>query len=319
MAKQKKEKLYCDQMAECNMELIRTLGKVADENEVYAAVANDFAHQALSKDVPFDKVESLVKEQMDKTETMSQMAGLAALNNWFWGGRQVYRFDKDLAGLLYSQTKNDVEVDCAMLELLPCSHFYISLEDEIRKGFFVSYCNDVLYISDMGNSFTLSLGIVIPKSETLISEIIEESNLRIGNNITKKQTNELANRISVYMQFIVYLSAINAEIEPVTQGSIVIRQAGKKATTKHDKTEIGNVGYRIGEVLRTNKKEKANVKYIGEHSQGSPKSPHIRRSHFHSYWTGSANDRKLIVKWVNTIFVHGDNNSSTSTVHDVKK
>lgn len=122
------------------------------------------------------------------------------------------------------------------------------------------------------------------------------------------------------MQFIVYLSAINAEIEPVTKGSIVTRQAGQKVVTKHDKTEISNVGYRSGEALRTNKKEKVNVKYIGEHEQGSPKSPHIRRSHFHSYWTGSRGNKELIVKWINTIFVHGnDKNNDISTVHNVMK
>ena len=320
MAKQKREKLYCDLMAESNNRLIQALGKISNAEEVYKIVADDFANQAISKGVPFDQIESIVKKHMNNTEIKSQMSGLTAINNWYWGGRQVYRFDKDLAELLYSQTKSDIEVDSETLTLLPCSHFYIYLEDNIRKGFFVSYSDNVLYISDMGNDFTFSLGIPIPKGGTMISEIIEDTNAEIDNDITPKQISELSGRISTYMQFVVYLSAINAEVEPVTNGSIVIRQAGQKAVTRRNKTEISNVGYRLGEALRTNKKEKANVKYIGEHEQGSPKSPHIRRSHFHSYWTGSGENKELIVKWVNTIFVHGnDNNSDISTVHNVMK
>lgn len=320
MAKQKKEKLYCDRMAESNKRLIQTLGKISNVKEVYKTVADDFVNQAIGKGVPTNQIETVVKYQLNKTETMSQMSGLTAVNNWYWGGRQVYRFDKDLAELLYSQTKNDIEVDSETLTLLPCFHFYICLEDNIRKGFFVSYSDNVLYISDMGNDFTFSLGIPIPKGGTMISEIIEDTNVEIGNNVTKKQINELSGRVSTYMQFIVYLSAINAEIEPVTKGSIVTRQAGQKTVTRYDKTEISDVGYRLGEAIRANKKEKTNVKYIGEHSQGSPKSPHIRRSHFHSFWTGSGENKELIVKWVNTIFVHGEaKNDDITTVHNVMK
>lgn len=99
----------------------------------------------------------------------------------------------------------------------------------------------------------------------MLADIILNENIKMGNHITKKQAIELSSRVCICMQFIVYLSAINAEIEPVTKGSIVTRQAGQKVVTKHDKTEISNVGYRSGEALRTNKKEKVNVKYIGEH------------------------------------------------------
>ena len=51
--------------------------------------------------------------------------------------------------------------------------------------------------------------------------------------------------------------------------------------------------------------------------QGTPKSPHIRRSHFHSYWTGNGENKQLVVKWVNTIFVKGSS-ENLSTIHDVK-
>ena len=318
MAKQRKDKLYCDVMAEQNGRMIHILGKIVNAEELHKAIADDFVNQAITQGIPLNQVGAAVARQLERTEIQLQMAGLTALNNWFWGGRQVYRFDEDLAKLLYSQTKNDIEIDSEALELLPCPHFYISLEDEIRKGFFVSYYDNILYISDMGNDFTLPYGIRIPRGGALISEIIEEANYDIGNVVTKKQVLQLSSKISCHLQFIIYLSAMNAEIEPVTKGSIVTRQAGQRTYATREKTEISNVGYKLGTALRESQ-NKAKIKYIGEHSQGSPKSPHIRRSHFHSFWTGSGEDKKLIVKWVNTIFVHGDtNDNDISTVHNIE-
>ena len=69
------------------------------------------------------------------------------------------------------------------------------------------------------------------------------------------------------------------------------------------------------------REEREKVVYIHDDNtaqkQGTPKSPHVRRSHFHSYWTGSGDDKQLIVKWVNTIFVKGDSKNRT-TIHDIK-
>lgn len=95
---------------------------------------------------------------------MMEMIGLTAGNNWYWGGRQVYRFDKELSSLLYSQTKEDINIDCETLNLLPYPHFYISLDDDIRQGIFVSYLDNVLYISDLGNDFTFSVAFNIPQN-----------------------------------------------------------------------------------------------------------------------------------------------------------
>lgn len=318
MAKQKKQKLYCDEVADCNIRLINKCGEIINADKLVPIIADDYTAQALQKGLTIEQTESMVKEQLLSSQSMSQMSSLTALNNWYWGGRQVYRFDEELTALLCSQTKDDISIDKSALSLLPINHFYISLENETTHGFFVSISDNVLYISDMQNDHTESYALTIPSEITLLSEIIENANKLMGITVSKKQTVELSKKISMYMQFIVYLSAVNAEITPITNGAVVARQAGQKQFIRHDKTEISDVGYRLGNAIRESRKEKPNIQYIGEHSHGSPKSPHIRRSHFHSYWTGSGDDKELIVKWVNTIFVHG-NNTNVSTVHDVKQ
>ena len=87
------------------------------------------------------------------------------------------------------------------------------------------------------------------------------------------------------------------------------------------KSEVANVGCRIGSAIRSAKEEKERVAYIHDDNstqkQGTPKSPHVRRSHFHSYWVGNGENKQLIVKWINTIFIKGDSKEQT-TIHDIK-
>lgn len=57
----------------------------------------------------------------------------------------------------------------------------------------------------------------------------------------------------------------------------------------------------------------------GEYGKVVKKTPHIRRSHFHNFWTGSKTDpqsRKLIVKWVQSVFV-GTKDFEEDTVKEV--
>lgn len=315
MAKQKKNRLYCDEVADSNIRLINKCGKIVTAEELYPIIANDYVQHMSAKGVTCD--EQMIMDNLTTTKSMLNMASLTALNNWYWGGRQVYRFDSELADLLRSQSRDDIIVDLAALDLLPVQHFFISLKNEAGYGFFVSISGDVLYISDMLKDRTEAYVMPLSRENATLSDIIDNANRDFGISVSKKDAAELSRRIAMYMQFVVYLSAVNAEITPVTKGAVTTRQARQNPITRHNKTEISEVGYRIGETIRASRKDKSDIKYTGEHAQSTTKVPHIRRSHFHSYWTGSGEDKELVVKWVNTIFVHGGN-ADISTVHDVK-
>lgn len=67
------------------------------------------------------------------------------------------------------------------------------------------------------------------------------------------------------------------------------------------------VGYRIGAVLRG---AAAGSTEHGEAGAGakehSSPRPHVRRAHWHSYWTGPRKDparRQLVVKWIHPILI----------------
>ena len=58
------------------------------------------------------------------------------------------------------------------------------------------------------------------------------------------------------------------------------------------------------------------------HEKGTPKSAHIRRAHYHSFWTGKRNEpekRELIVKLISPIFVNGDSGADKVTVRKIEK
>ena len=51
---------------------------------------------------------------------------------------------------------------------------------------------------------------------------------------------------------------------------------------------------------------------------GSPKSAHYRSAHWHHFWTGSGDDKKLIIKWVDGVFVNGKAEQDVAVVHTLK-
>lgn len=57
------------------------------------------------------------------------------------------------------------------------------------------------------------------------------------------------------------------------------------------------------------------VDNTGSHS---PKRPHMRRGHWHNFWTGPRDgDRKLVLHWIPPTFI-GAKEDSPVVYHDVK-
>jgi len=70
---------------------------------------------------------------------------------------------------------------------------------------------------------------------------------------------------------------------------------------------IWNVGQQLGETLR-----KAGY-YTGSSTPGHHKRPHLRRAHWHGYWTGPrTGDRRFSLKWLPPMMVAADNAQETN-------
>lgn len=325
--KKKREKLLCDRIVEDNQSWINQIGKVADSRLIVDVVYPHIIKKSLDSGVASDKVIETAQKSLMADPNCEQLTKILCINNFAWNGRQVYKFDDTLSELLAGQTKDDLKLNAAALEKLPVDSFYIlrkSLKFPKSLGFFFSHSEDMIYIADLSDggendlTFSLRIGEGANISDILGDDFAVEygeNNRRAAAPLIKRMAGEIAE----YMQFVIYLCAINAEIVPVTSHAVVKRQAGqRKSRDNCSKSEMSEVGYKVGAAVRKSLDSRVKVVYEGEHAKGSKKSPHIRRSHYHSFWTGSGENKEIVVKWVDNIFVNGDRGEiESSTVHKV--
>lgn len=85
---------------------------------------------------------------------------------------------------------------------------------------------------------------------------------------------------------------------------------------RRDEREIGGtptcvVGSRFGAAIRKGKNS--------SRASGGSVRPHVRRGHFHHYWTGPMDgERVLVLKWVAPTFVNAGKGPLATTIHDVE-
>ena len=104
------------------------------------------------------------------------------------------------------------------------------------------------------------------------------------------------------LNFFTYMYAINKDVE-VTERSVKLSKRNgngerlKEPTNTYKEIEDYNVGFRYVKQPRSKVKYTHDEDYVSGHN-GSTKCTHYRQAHWHSYWTGKGEDKKLIVKWV---------------------
>lgn len=321
--------LLPDKAVNDNINFIKEIGEYADNQKVSEYVVNMTLRKFLLQGYHYDDAVEAVQEYLLLPTTTANVSALLNYNNWYYGGRQIYRFDNTLAEMLSSQTK-DLPIDTIVLEQLPCNDFFVMRNYKDNQGFFVNINISDTYIvtiTELCHDNKIDSCIIpIEKNMTLQQSLTNF----LQKGISKKQLkdnediiNQASRIFAEKFQYILYLSAVNAEIVPVTKDAVIKKRSVSNKTSKAGqkmKSELANVGYRIGSAIRSAKEETERVIYIQDNNaqkQGTPKSPHIRRSHFHSYWTGNGENKQLVVKWVNTIFVKGGGENLT-TIHDVK-
>lgn len=299
--------------------------KVMNLVEISEKIIPQYLKQFLMAGYTEAKAEETFMKQIDRDINVSNNLNLLlCANNWYAGGRQIYSFDDDLAKCLESQQEKDLEISADVLKNLPCDNFYIKTKSS-NEGFIFCIIEDrgqilitIAELSDKGKPYSYMIDVCNGKT---ISQCYMENIKYLCN--TPKMINYYKNfiipKILRMLQFIVYLSAINAEIVPITKNSVVKRTAkNSDIVIRKQRTQIASVGYKFGSDFRkvTERKVYENLDTNADH-HGTKKSPHIRRSHFHSFWIGSGEDKKIVVKWVHIIFVHGGN-SDITTIHKVK-
>lgn len=104
-----------------------------------------------------------------------------------------------------------------------------------------------------------------------------------------------------FLTIIAYIGCINGDIKQLPDKQIRI-PTNLKTKIKPKEFIIGET---VGAAIRKhNQDQKINVYLEGN---GTTKSPHVRRGHFHHFWAGNKDNRHLILKWIDPIFVNCSN------------
>lgn len=241
--------------------------------------------------------------------------------------KQIYRFDKTLYNTLTQDTLDGNVPARIILERLPFESFFIENPIQDDTGFEYRGVYVIMMNGDTGKELLLYYVAQTPERDYRfcyvplgVGEMTLEELMNTRNRHYNIPPKAIAASNSYYEQnvlltkkilnLIVYLCSEEQDTEKV-----VIRvPKGKKKETKVRKTYVGK---KLGRTIYETKK-----RYVYDEKgaiglgKGTPKAPHLRKAHYHSFWTGKKDkpeERKLVVKFVAPTYVNGEERENIET------
>jgi len=279
-------------------------------------------------------------------------ASITALATWRVS-QGVYRFDADLFGALIDQPFEG-NLPCDVLKRLPEWCVYIETNGlNIGvigiEGFFAHLESDanngrtelrLLCINSTGFNMPMVLHLGNWTIEESLQRTREEAAKKIKSldaNINLQPFSETNVKdlssffqlpvdkshidvIAPFLQLVLYLCAENVDMPVIpAHPNTRVRMSGQVDVPKE--AHIWTVGERIGASIRKYRNEEVrrslDKKLDGTHA--NPR-PHIRRAHWHHFWTGpKTGEQKLILRWLPPIPVgYDDEQDGPVVIHKVK-
>ena len=302
--------LLPDTVASTYMMLLRRIGRKAPAQLINDVLMDHVVSEYIRRcGYPLNVAEQVAADYRTSGEYTGDMALLRNVNNWYYGGRQVYIFDDDFAELLSRQNKDDLKISAETLKQLPCDSFYIQRKYNTSVGFFFDFSENSIAITEFFTNREPDTYFLRYTTDMFNQMAVAF----VGNSRSDDVTGEVTARITEIMQYVVYLSAINAEITPVTKRQVTPRTKNNIRPGDLTRSCVANVGYRIGAAMR---RQSTSTTYRrNSDAHGAPKSPHLRRAHFHRFATKDG----YVTKWVHAVFVNGDKEQNLPTVHKIDK
>jgi hypothetical protein len=107
------------------------------------------------------------------------------------------------------------------------------------------------------------------------------------------------------VSLLLYICAVNGEIGSGDKGPVKPRPTKTKQGYRMfpaQKVSVWDVGVRMGAALRAATRASSQSKPTEQYRSGP--RPHVRRAHWHGYWTGPRDEeRKFVLKWLSPILV----------------
>ncbi|MBF0233298.1 MAG: hypothetical protein HQK65_09710 [Desulfamplus sp.] len=249
---------------------------------------------------------------MSSSLAVSDIGNLAAILSWKVT-KGVYRFDPELLESLWD-VKLDKEIPVDLIfENLPKYCCYIDLEgfqpaeDKSVIGFFTYLEHDAntghreirlaFVMTDQDTPYLTNFAFHVDESDTTIGSMVDASleysrkqvpKLFEGLNTSIISTSDKDcfdpnEKYSPFFSLILYICSAERDIITVSKP----RKIKKTKNPKKQKKQLP-IEYRVGSTIGKNIR-KARSEYSKEGTDtgaGTKKSPHIRKAHYHLYWTG---------------------------------
>lgn len=293
----------------------------------------DWCYLPISASVAIATQGAEIKTQEDMIALGLSPSTIAAAAAWRVT-QGVYRFDPDLYNSLVNQPMDD-NLPCEALHRLPEWCVYIeTIPENTDKDHVVGFWAHLEYDDSPAHEelrlvLFWNTGDLLPVSIYIGDWTLEEG-LRRYIEEAIKQAAKYGIQIpgSVYnvqdaaalVQLVLYLCADNADMPQVRHPSGRVRMSGQVDVPRQER--YWTVGERIGAAIRKYQNEsntEQGNEYIPDSIHARPR-PHIRRAHWHHYWTGPRQgERKLILHWLPPIPVGVDENEGPAVIHKVER
>ena len=241
--------------------------------------------------------------------------------------KMVYRYTADFtAEMEKSSLKGDIPIE--VLHRLPYDCVFIeapvTIHDIEAIGFFVWMGQDpmskkpelcLLYMLQDGHTYkfpiVLTGGNIEQAYEAKFRSVVNSPEVRESDRecLLELMLQEMADQkqtMEKALNLVLYICSENADIKCVSRQRPVAPSQIPKNYTAWD------VGTRISHALRKNTASSDQPAHRNHSSHTSPR-PHIRRAHWHHYWTGPrTGERKLVLRWLHPVLI-GDENADLPT------
>lgn len=267
-----------------------------------------------------------------------EVAPLAALIDWRMT-KGIYRFDRDVLQEIF-KTPLDKDLPIELLFRAPEWCVYVEMPEngvlegapaasyERLRGFFAHLEWDVnakhaelRFLLDYEQGLAAHMvNLTRPTLEQCLVDTFEEGIDIAGTSLSKLPDRALVDEGSrAYAELLaplvstyLYLCSTNPEIYAADGSDSLPGNPVPRRTKKHSREIFAakgvgewNVAWRFGAALRTARSRSSTVGT----GTGTRKRPHIRKAHWHTYWTGPraperSAERELVLRWIPPVAVN---------------
>ncbi len=242
---------------------------------------------------------------------------------WTWRQNKViYAFDPDLTESLCEQAEDTPDTETLPMDLLmhlpyPCVYIKAPILENM-DGFWtwIEYDFDrqepELRVQWVNKNFESSFPAMLHLTGKTIRDCMRDTMKTVAEHTSKpiEFTDTVPQSLMCAIQCVLYLLADNADITDIPRPTMVRNGPDSPKKIRDSASEITekDVGIRIGSAIR----KTFHSTLPEKRAESSPKTgttvrPHLRRGHWHHYWYGPKNGRRILkLKWTAPTVIHAE-------------